>query len=244
MAESNGILSSSQVSESALSNNAETRRWLLEGLLEDPSDLTKTVPVAMAIDCIRLGLSKRFTDSERIRKDQEKRSQYNYLLKNRLAQAELIRTLGLEQARIKPQNATYSGEDKCRSVMYRFELMISRIFEYFQMKGMRLEPFQLELLRGVVLGVTHKQFGDSLYKYNHVLLEKLGLSPLGSENYNYMTPCMSHLYVVNLTFSRYSNSYTLCLAPRQCGKSLMMGLLLAAVLLHLDINVMVHYSTH
>ena len=104
---------------------------------------------------------------------------------------------------------------------------------------MRMEPFQLELFRGVVLGVTKNQFGDSLFKYKHALLAKLSLAPLGSENYDHVNPTLSHLHHVEREFSRYANPYTLCLAPRQCGKSLMMKLMLAAVLLHLDINVMV-----
>ncbi|KAK2829950.1 hypothetical protein Q5P01_017881 [Channa striata] len=100
---------------------------------------------------------------------------------------------------------------------------------------MRMEAFQLELFRGVVLGVTKAQFGDSLCRHKHAVLSALGLEPLGSESYDHTNPALSHLYRVEKEFSRYANPYTLCLAPRQCGKSLVMKTILAAVLLDIDV---------
>lgn len=191
---------------------------------------------------MRARLSKDESDREMEQMENERMTVYNCLIGDRLAQAALIKELGLEGAKARMRQLQLHGaslKDKSNSVMYRFEHLIDRVFEYFQVKGMKMEPFQLELFRGVVLGVTKNQFGDALFKYKHPLLDKLGLAPLGSENYDHVNPALSHFYQVEKEFSRYANPYTLCLAPRQCGKSLMMRLLLAAVLLHLDINVMV-----
>lgn len=204
---------------------------------------SKALAIAAASDCVRNRLSKVDRNREQQRLDHERLTEYNSLAKDRVAQAGLIRRLGLEGAktRIRGLQLTNNAliKDASRAVMYRFSCMIDRIFEYFRVKGMKMEPFQLELFRGVVLGVTKNQLGDSLFKYKHTLLDKLGLAPLGSDSYDYINPNLSHRYHVEKEFSRYANPYTLCLAPRQCGKSLMMRLLLAAVLLHLDINVMV-----
>lgn len=181
-------------------------------------------------------------NGEREQLENERMTEYNRLVSDRFAQAALIKEHGLERAKARMHDLQLhnaSSKDKSSSVMFRFSRMIDRVFEYFQVKGMRMEPFQLELLRGVVLGVTTNQLGEALFKYKHALLAKLGLAPLGSETYDYVNPNLSHWHHVEKEFSRYANPYTLCLAPRQCGKSLMMRLLLASVLLHLDINVMV-----
>ncbi|KAE8277920.1 hypothetical protein D5F01_LYC24039 [Larimichthys crocea] len=226
----------------ALSSNPEETSWLLSESVRDPIDNSRMVPVGVAVDCVRTSLSKDDCSRDKERTENERMAEWNRLTKDRLAQAALIKELGLEGAKAKMRQLQLHGaseRDKSGSVMYRFECLIDRVFEYFQVKGMRMEPFQLELFRGVVLGVTRSQFGDALFKYKHGLLNKLGLAPLGSESYDHINPTLSHFYHVERTFSHYANPYTLCLAPRQCGKSLMMRLLLAAVLLHLDINVMV-----
>lgn len=226
----------------ALSSTPDETLWLLSELVRDPIDIARSAPVGVAVDCVRVRLSKDDSNRERKQMNNDRMTEYNRLIKDRFAQAALIKELGVERAKARMYELQlYAGSVKERSssVMYRFESLIDRVFEYFQVKGMRMEPFQIELFRGVVLGVTISQFGDSLFKYKHALLEKLGLAPLGSENYDHVNPALGHLYQVEREFSRYANPYTLCLAPRQCGKSLMMRLLLAAVLLHLDINVMV-----
>lgn len=220
----------------------EETLWLIGDLVKDPIDNARLKPVGVAVDCVRARLSKDDSDRTRARVENERMTEYNRLMKDRFAQAALIKELGLEGAKARMRELQLHGasvKDKSISVMYRFERLIDRVFEYFQVKGMRMEPFQLELFRGVVLGITKNQFCDNLFKYKHALLQKLGLAPLGSENYDHVNPALSHFYHVEREFSRYANPYTLCLAPRQCGKSLMMRLLLAAVLLHLDINVMV-----
>ena len=225
-----------------LSQNPNETLWLLSELVRDPICNSKSVSVGVAVDCLRIRLAKDDNDRETQRIQNQRIAEYNRLVSDRLLQATLIKQLGMEGAKARMRELQLhdtSVQDKNNSVMYRFEHLIDRVFEYFRVKGMRMEPFQLELFRGVVLGVTKNQFGDTLYKCKHVLLEKLGLAPLGSENYDYVNPTHSHFYQVEKAFSRYANPYTLCLAPRQCGKSLMMRLLLAAVLLHLDINVMV-----
>lgn len=226
----------------ALSSNPSETSWLFSQLVSDPIDNARSAPIGIAVDCVRARLSKADVNRERERMNTDRMTEYNRLMKDRFAQAALIKELGVERAKARMLELQLYGasvNDKSNSVMYRFERMIDRVFEYFQVKGMRMEPFQIELFRGVVLGVTSSQFGDSLFKYKHPLLEKLCLAPLGSENYDHVNPALGHLYQVEREFSRYANPYTLCLAPRQCGKSLMMRLLLAAVLLHLDINVMV-----
>lgn len=200
------------------------------------------MPVGVAVDCVRTRLSKDACSRDRERTENERMVEWNRLRNDRLAQAALIKELGVDGAKAKMRELQLhgvSGKDKSSSLMFRFERLIDRVFEYFQVKGMRMEPFQLELFRGVVLGVTKNQFGEALFMYKHAILNKLGLAPLGSESYDHVSPTLSHYYHVERTFSRYANPYTLCLAPRQCGKSLMMRLLLAAVLLHLDIDVMV-----
>lgn len=198
--------------------------------------------LAVAADCVRARLLKDHGDDERERSERERASEYERLTTDRVAQAVLIRELGMEGAKARVRELQARGapaEDASGRLMYRFRRMIERVFEYFQVKGMRMEPFQLELFRGVVLGVTKAQFGDSLFRHKHALLSALGLEPLGSESYDHTNPALSHLYRVEKEFSRYANPYTLCLAPRQCGKSLVMKTILAAVLLHLDIDVMV-----
>ena len=229
-----------QCPKRALSTNPEDCLWLLGNVVRDPIDNSRSVPVGVAVDCVRTRLSKDYRNREREQMENNRMTEYNRLITDRVAQAALIKELGLEGAKARMRRLQGACvKDTSGSVMYRFERLIHRVFEYFQVKGMRMEPFQLELFRGVVLGVTRSQFGDALFKYKHALLDKLGLAPLGSESYDHVNPALSHCYHVEREFSRYANPYTLCLAPRQCGKSLMMRLLLAAVLLHLDINVMV-----
>ncbi|KAK2814523.1 hypothetical protein Q5P01_000322 [Channa striata] len=227
----------------ALSANREDIEWLLEKRAVDPArDLGSSVSLAVAADCVRARLLKDHGDDERERSERERASEYERLTTDRVAQAVLIRELGMEGAKARVRELQARGapaEDASGRLMYRFRRMIERVFEYFQVKGMRMEPFQLELFRGVVLGVTKAQFGDSLFRHKHALLSALGLEPLGSESYDHTNPALSHLYRVEKEFSRYANPYTLCLAPRQCGKSLVMKTILAAVLLHLDIDVMV-----
>lgn len=225
-----------------LSSNPDEVLWLLSELTKDPIDSSKSLAVAVTVDCMRNRLSKVDRNREQQRLQHERLTEYNRLVKDRVAQASLIRQLGLEGAKTRIRELQLTNaliKDTSSSVMYRVSCLIDRVFEYFRVKGMKMEPFQLELFRGVVLGVTRNQLGDSLFKYKHTLLTKLGLDPLGSNFYDYVNPNLSHRYHVEKEFSRYANPYTLCLAPRQCGKSLMMRLLLAAVLLHLDINVMV-----
>lgn len=226
----------------ALSPCAEDTQWLLTEFTRDPIVTSQVAPIGVSVDCIRIRLSKMTRDSEKDREHTETMAEYTQLLTNRTAQALLIQRLGLEGARARMrtlQTTDALSKQDSHSVMCRFGRMIDRVFEYFRVKDMRLEPFQIELLRGVVLGVTLTQLGDNLYKYKHALLSKLGLAPLGSEAYDHAKPTQSHWYHIEKDFRRYANPYTLCLAPRQCGKSLMMRLLLASVLLHLDINVMV-----
>nr|BBA49232.1 DNA packaging terminase subunit 1 [Oryzias latipes] len=227
----------------ALSPDPDDILWLRREIVRDPVPGSRPpVPLAVAVDCVRLRLYKDQVEEESRRSERERVSEYNRLMTDRVAQAVLIRELGLEGAKARVREIRASGNlegDASDRLMYRFRRMVERVFEYFQTNGMRMEPFQMELLRGVVLGVTEAQFGDELFRHKHALLSTLNLAPLGSESYDYQDPARSHLHEVEKEFARYANPYTLCLAPRQCGKSLAMRLILAAVLLHLDINVMV-----
>lgn len=217
--------------------------WLLTETTDDPINKHSTAPIAWSVDCARVRLSKYDRDKAREREELERIGEYNRLVTDRVAQADLIKALGLDGARARLHDLrtrnSHTKNDESGSVMCRFGRMIDRVFEYFRMKNMKMEPFQLELARGVLLGIAQKQFGDALYKYKHALLSKLCLAPLGSESYDYTAPNVCYEYRVEQEFARYANPYTLCLAPRQCGKSLMMCVLLASVLLHLEINIMV-----
>lgn len=217
--------------------------WLLGETTDDPADKNMAVPISWSVDCIRLRLSKTDRDEAREREERERIGEYNRLVTDRVAQANLIKTVGLERAKARMlalrTRSVHVKNDASGSVMCRFGRAIERVFEYFRVKNMKMEPFQLELVRGVLLGIAQKQFGDALYKYKHALLSKLYLAPLGSESYDYNNPSVCYEYRVEQDFARYANPYTLCLAPRQCGKSLMMCVLLASVLLHLEINIMV-----
>lgn len=224
-----------------LSPHSEDVRWLTTEFVRD-SVTSQPVAIGVSVDCVRIRLCKTNRDSEREREQVQLNVEYRQLLTSRTAQALLIQQLGLEGARARMrtlQTNNAISQQNSGSVMCRFSSMIDRVFEYFRVKNMKLEPFQIELMRGVVLGVAGSQLGDDLYKYKHVLLSKVGLAPLGSEAFDYVKPTQSHWYHIQKDFEHYANPYTLCLAPRQCGKSLMMRLLLASVLLHLDINVMV-----
>lgn len=222
--------------------NPDDALWLLSELVIDPVDTSRCIAIGIAVDCVRMRLSEEDLNTERQQIENARITEYNRLIKDRLAQATLIKNLGLDGAKARMRELRLhdtSLKDKSFSIMYRFKCLIERVFEYFRFKAMKMEPFQIELFRGVVLGVTMKQFGDSLYKYKHALLDHLYLAPLGSENYNYVNPALGHAFQVDKKFTHYANPYTLCRIPRQCGKTMMMRLLLAAVLLHLDINVMV-----
>ncbi|KAK2813520.1 hypothetical protein Q5P01_000804 [Channa striata] len=191
----------------ALSANREDIEWLLEKRAVDPArDLGSSVSLAVAADCVRARLLKDHGDDERERSERE-RASGRRLAADRVAQAVLIRELGMEGAKARVRELQARGapaEDASGRLMYRFRRMIERVFEYFQVKGMRMEPFQLELFRGVVLGVTKAQFGDSLFRHKHALLSALGLEPLGSESYDHTNPALSHLYRVEKEFSRCS----------------------------------------
>ncbi|KAJ8009814.1 hypothetical protein DPEC_G00068110 [Dallia pectoralis] len=81
-----------------------------------------------------------------------------------------------------------------------------------------MEPFQLDLFRGVVLGVTRNQFGDALSSTNTLCLTSWAWP--GSENYDHISPALSHFYQVEREFTR-SQTPTPCAWPRDSvGKSL------------------------
>lgn len=225
-----------------LSDTPAENVWLLSECVSDPTDRSLTTCVCVAVDCVRIRLVKSEKSQDLARRARENLFYYERLMNDRLAQAAMIKELGFDLAKARMrelQDYGSSSEDKVCSVIYRFTALIDRVCEYFRVRRMRMEPFQLELFRGVVLGIAGNQFGDTLFKYKHTLLDKLGVAPLGSENFDYASPTLSHYNEIERMYTRYANPYTLCLAPRQCGKSMIMKLVLASVLLHLDINVMV-----
>ncbi|KAK7915603.1 hypothetical protein WMY93_011364 [Mugilogobius chulae] len=205
-----------------LSADPEENLWLLGQLARDPIDNTKSGCLGVVVDCVRLRLAREDVNRERERLENERMTEYNNLVKNRVAQATLIKQLGLQGAKAKMRQLQLSqtaakNTDYC-AVMYRFARLIDRVFEYFRVRGMKMEPFQLDLFRGVVLGVSGKQFGDALFRYKHTLLEKLGLTPLGSDNYDHVNPALSHFYHVEKRYSQYAKPYTLCLAQGSVAK--------------------------
>ncbi|KAK2814398.1 hypothetical protein Q5P01_000526 [Channa striata] len=199
----------------ALSANREDIEWLLEKRAADPAEtLGRRVSLAVAADWRGEPGLGRPRDDERERSERERASEYERLTTDRVAQAVLIRELGMEgaKARVRELQAAGPGGGRARRLISSFS-----------------EEWSWAPRRSSGL----------LFRHKHALLSALGLEPLGSESYDHTNPALSHLYRVEKEFSRYANPYTLCLAPRQCGKSLVMKTILAAVLLHLDIDVMV-----
>ncbi|QAB08546.1 ORF62 [Ictalurid herpesvirus 1] len=128
------------------------------------------------------------------------------------------------------------GERKLR----RFCDMITSVFNLMRDRGgMRLEVFQVELMRGFFIGIAANQFRDDLFKYKHIILDLLGLATPDIVAFNPFCPSMDTGREINRIFDEYGKNYTLALAPRQCGKTTIMVILLAAMISYLDIEIVV-----
>lgn len=125
-----------------------------------------------------------------------------------------------------------------QDTLNRFTNMIEAIYNYMAYKNMHLEYFQLELLRGVIVGLMYNQFGD-VFKAMFPVLHKLGLAPDGLNTCDPLLVDQRMIRELEANYNKYAKPYTLGLVPRQCGKSLIMKLILASVILHLNIVIMV-----
>ncbi|AVP72266.1 DNA packaging terminase subunit 1 [Silurid herpesvirus 1] len=120
----------------------------------------------------------------------------------------------------------------CDMINAVFSLMVDR-------GGMRLEVFQVELMRGFFIGIAANQFRDDLFKYKHIILDLLGLATPDIVTFNPLCPSLAVSREIDRLFDEYGKNYTLALAPRQCGKTTIMVILLAAMISYLDIEIVV-----
>lgn len=120
----------------------------------------------------------------------------------------------------------------CDMINAVFSLMVDR-------GGMRLEVFQVELMRGFFIGIAANQFRDDLFKYKHIILDLLGLATPEIVTFNPLCPSLAVSREIDRLFDEYGKNYTLALAPRQCGKTTIMVILLAAMITYLDIEIVV-----
>ncbi|UWI83599.1 DNA packaging terminase subunit 4 [Anguillid herpesvirus 1] len=103
----------------------------------------------------------------------------------------------------------------------------------------RLEPFQMEILRGMVLGCAERQLGVALYKYKHKLLDRVGLASPAVARFNPEINNPRLLAEVDELFDHYTKCYMVATVPRRCGKTTVVAIVLAAMLSFLPIDIMV-----
>ena len=160
-------------------------------------------------------------------------------LTNNQWKARMILTHGAEAAQAKIDKMKDDVDLVYQDTLNRFTNMIQAIYDYMAHKNMHLEYFQLELLRGVVVGLMYNQFGDNVFKAMFPVLYKLGLAPDGLNACDPLLVDQHMVLELEANYNKYAKPYTLGLVPRQCGKSLIMKLILASVIVHLDITTMV-----
>lgn len=114
------------------------------------------------------------------------------------------------------------------------------IFEY-ERDGIpfRLEPFQMEIFRGMVLGCAERQLGHDLYKYKHLLLDMVGLASPAVARFDPEINNPRLLAEVDRLFNFYNKCYMVATVPRRCGKTTMVSIVLGAMLSFLSIDIMV-----
>lgn len=160
-------------------------------------------------------------------------------LNNPLNMALEIFHKGQAAAKTRQEELTALINDDSRQKYGRFKNMIQAIYNYLEDRSMRLEPFQLELLRGTIIGIGWNQLKEDLYKYKHEILDLLGLATPEIKNYDPRAPNVSVTKQINAVFATYAKAYTLGMAPRQCGKTTIMALILAACVIFLEITILV-----
>lgn len=146
---------------------------------------------------------------------------------------------GAEEVEFRKAELMRICKDPTHDKFIRFTGMIDAVFLYLEDEGMRLEMFQLELLRGFFLGIARNQFMEELFKYKHIFLDMLGLATPEIKVHNPMCPSKTTMYCIDAIFNKYGKPYTAALAPRQCGKTTIMTILLAAMVSYLDIEIVV-----
>lgn len=129
--------------------------------------------------------------------------------------------------------------DPCEVKYKNFTCMIDTIFEYMDWMHMKPEYFQMELLRGCILGMAEYQFGNDLFKYKHLLLQKFGLATPEIWTYNPKAPSLAVAKQIDDVFEIYARNYTCAMAPRQCGKSTIVVLIIMGMVLFMDITIAV-----
>ncbi|QAU54919.1 DNA packaging terminase subunit 1 [Cyprinid herpesvirus 3] len=103
----------------------------------------------------------------------------------------------------------------------------------------RMEPFQLEILRGMTLGCAEKQLGHDLYKYKHLLLDMVGLASPAVARFNPEINNPRLLREVDRLFNYYNKCYMVATVPRRCGKTTIVSVVLGAMLSFMGIDIMV-----
>lgn len=151
--------------------------------------------------------------------------------------------LQAEALRLEEHVASAARRDK-RFVVYKTAITsIFRFIEDYQPQGnglrFKLDPFQMEIIRGVVVTCAEKQLGVDLYRYKH---EILLLLKLGSYSVAKFDPEIHNPRVkdeIDRLFDEYDKPYELAVVPRQCGKTTIISITLAAMLSFLSLVIMV-----
>lgn len=181
-----------------------------------------------------------FTNNKKLTLEKQRGDKLIQQYKNPKFKAEKIWTLGLETVLRIEQDLERLCCDSTEQKFVRFTDMIKAVYNLMDSRGgMRLEMFQVELMRGFFLGIAANQFGSDLFKYKHRLLDYLGLATPEISSFNPMCPSKITSELIDDIFNEYGKNYTLALAPRQCGKTEIMTILLAAMISFLDIEIVV-----
>ncbi|AFJ20337.1 DNA packaging terminase subunit 1 [Cyprinid herpesvirus 1] len=134
--------------------------------------------------------------------------------------------------------------DKQKRKFEQISTMINCIIRFiseYEQNGIpfRMEPFQLEILRGMTLGCAEKQLGHDLYKYKHLLLDMVGLASPAVARFNPEINNPRLLREVDKLFDYYNKCYMVATVPRRCGKTTIVSIVLGAMLSFMGIDIMV-----
>nr|WIM37057.1 ter [Herpesvirus DDDp] len=160
-------------------------------------------------------------------------------LKDPLYRSVQLYTVGADSLAMRENELRTLVNDASVMRFHRFKLAIQTVHSYLFQRQMKLEPFQLELFRGAMIGIAWNQLKDDLYKYKHVILDLLGLAGPEIKIFNHLSPNTAVVKMIGDIFSFYEKPYTLGMAPRQCGKTTIMSLILATCTIFLEIDILV-----
>lgn len=160
-----------------------------------------------------------------------------------LVKAQLIFELGVEGTRVMLAQLNKEAQTDISDstwVYKRMSLMLDCVFHLLADEGnMRMEDFQRELLRATVLGVASRQLGTQLFKYKHLLLQRLELADPDITCYNPEAPSVYTSRKINEIFDVYAKPYTAATVPRRCGKSTIMAIIISAAVVFLEIDIVI-----